>query len=795
MPHEIRLSIRYLAEFLLRGGSIDSRFSGLDRGVEGTRIHRRLQKQGGAGYTPEVKLDAEIALEEFVYKLSGRADGVIVSDEGVAVDEIKTTARPLALVGEDDSPAHWAQGCCYAHILCKRDGLAGCGVRLTYCNVDTGEIKRFGRAYTAGELEDFVLGLLRAYQRWARLEVEHKQERAKSLQKLRFPYGDYREGQRAMAVAAYQAFRDGGRLFCCAPTGIGKTMSALFPAMKAVGEGHGERIFYLTAKTVARKAAQDALVRLRAAEPLAFASVTMTAKDKICFLEERACLPEICPYAKGYYERNMDVVYALAKQGGDFTREAIETAAKEHSLCPYELSLDLALWCDCVICDYNYLFDPTVHLQRFFEAEGDYLFLVDEAHNLVERSRDMYSASLAKRSFFEFSKLVPKSHKRLRKALSGLNSAFISLRRRCEEEGARVLKQDTPPAELQKPLAQFVAATEAFLEDHRGGDFENELLTLYFEALFYAEVAEGYGSHYTTLIYKYGGDIVVKLLCLDASNYLDESMALGRASVLFSATLQPLGYYRQTLGGTREAKLLNLPSPFSREHLGLFIASGISTKYVHREESLTEVADMLGRLVAAKHGNYIAYFPSYSYMSQVLAAFESRWPGVEVLVQASGMEEAAREAFLAAFERDAETEEDKTMLGFCVMGGIFAEGVDLPGDKLIGTAIVGVGLPQMGPVPDSIREYYDEQNGCGFEYAYQYPGMNKVLQAAGRVIRTESDKGVVLLIDSRFATARYKEMFPQHWHSAEEVDPESLSRALKAFWAEDGASETNKNTR
>ncbi len=794
MAHNIHLPIRTLAEFLLRGGSLGGGFSGLDRGAQGSRLHRRLQRQAGSGYTAEAPLSLSVEDGGFCYHLSGRADGVLETPGGLWVDEIKTVTQPLAALREDSHPEHWAQGCCYAHILCVQRGLSACGVQLSYCHVDSGEVRRFAREYSAAELAEFVTGLLAQYRRWAKMATSWAEARNASLRALTFPFEAYRGGQRDMAIACYNAYRDGGRLYCCAPTGIGKTLSALFPAMKALGEGYGERIFYLTAKTVARKAAEDALGLLGAGrggaaggQALAFRSITLTAKDKICFLEKRDCRAEGCPYADGYYDRRNDAVYDILQRGGALGREAVEAYARQYRLCPYELALDLATWCDCVIGDYNYLFDPVVHLQRFFEGKGgDYLFLVDEAHNLVERGREMYSAELRKSDFYEFKKLLPKRHKGLHKALAGLNTAFVGLRKACDAAETRVLPlPDAPPA-LGAAAEKFCLAAASFLEDERGGPHEEALLALYFAALFYGRIAAEYDERYVTLVHRGHSEVSAKLFCRDAAAFLDESLGLGRGAVLFSATLQPLPYYRETLGGTGEAagaaraKLLLLHSPFPQENLGLFVADGVSTKYADRPASLAPVADLLAAMAAGKKGNYIAYFPSYAYMRQVLKAFERRHPGLPTLVQQSGMEEAAREEFLAAFRQ----RRGETLLGFCVLGGIFAEGVDLPGEALIGSAVAGVGLPQIGPEPDTIREWYDEKRGRGFEYAYQFPGMNKVLQAAGRVIRTGEDKGVVLLIDSRFSTPRYQAMFPPHWAHWRRVDGDSLPEELSRFWGQ-----------
>ncbi len=822
-PHEIHLSVRALAEFLLRSGSLDSRFTGLDRAALGGRIHRRLQKQGGDGYSPEVPLSLVYRKGDFCYHLAGRADGVLREDGKFTVDEIKTTALPLEALSGESIPAHLAQGRVYAHMLCEARGLPACAVRLTYCNIDTGEVKRIAFDYTAGELRNYFEGLIAMYERWARHEAEWKEKRGASLQALAFPFETYRAGQRELAVVGYRTFEAGGRLLASAPTGIGKTASTLFPAMKALGEGHGARIFYLTSKTITRKAAEDAIALMRARQPgLQFLSLTLTAKDKVCFLPERNCTPAACPFADGYFDRVNDAVYDILQTGGALGRPEIEQYARQYRLCPYELSLDLALWCDCVVCDYNYLFDPVVHLQRFFEGGGDYLFLIDEAHNLVDRSRDMYSASLSKKDFAALRKLVPKQYKKLRSALSAINSAFLDIWRgtgvagedeedvtpleaasargaRRDAPGAKdgVLWQAEPFTQLDEPLWAFLEAARRFLEDHRGAEWEPALLDIYFAATFYQRIMEQYGDNYLSLAYKSPGDTTVKLFCLDASEYIDESLSTGRAAVFFSATLLPMPYYRETFGSP-DAKLLALESPFAHENLGLFVASGISTKYADRQRSLPDVAALLAEMVAAKAGNYIAYFPSYKYMNDVLDAFTAAHPHVKTHVQTGGMSEAAREAYLAAFEEtdggaDGQGCYGETMLGFCVLGGIFSEGVDLPGDRLIGCAVVGVGLPQIGPEPDGIKNYYDEKNGAGFAFAYTYPGMNKVLQAAGRVIRTATDRGVVLLIDSRFATARYQALFPPHWAHWRDVSRATLPGELAAFWGAPNA-QADENT-
>lgn len=777
----ITLSVRRLTEFLLVRGSIDARAGrGFDRALEGSRIHRKLQKEGGEAYRAEVPLSAEIECGEFCYTLQGRADGILTQENGITIDEIKTTQRPIERLAEDSYPSHWAQACCYGYMLCTQDALPGVTVRLTYVQADSGEIRRFFRDYTAAQLTDFVFDLLRRYESWARLECDGRAVRTAALQALQFPFPAYRDGQRRMAAAVYRTIAAGERLFCCAPTGIGKTMSALFPALKAMGMGMGEKLFYLTAKTIAARSAENALAQLQSQQSAPFLRcLTLTAKDKICMLPERICTPEACPYADGYFDRARDAVYALLTRGGSLDSTALRAAADEFRVCPYELSLDLSLWCDVIVCDYNYLLDPVVHLQRFFESRGDYIFLLDEAHNGVDRCRDMFSAVIRKTDFLALRKALPKSHRALRTAAGAMNQTLRALRDDCAEAG-NVQALHAFPDGLRAPLQKFLHAADDWLDVHRGDcpALEQQLLPLYFDVRFFARIAEQFDDTYAVLLTRVGSDLTVKLLCLDPSAQVAAALRKGRAAILFSATLSPLDYYRTVLGGPDGAHTLGLDSPFDPRNLGLYIASTVSTRYADRADSVPAIVRLLHTMIHSRTGHYIAYFPSYAYLDMVWTQFCLSHPDDPAVRQERGMDDAARAAFLQQF-CDAP---DAPLLGFCVLGGSYAEGIDLTGDRLIGTAIVGVGLPQVGPEPDLLRDYYNAQNGAGFDYAYRFPGMNKVLQAAGRVIRTERDRGVVLLIDDRFASPSYRALFPAHWAHARCTTPERLPQQLADFW-------------
>ena len=836
---QIRLAVRQLVEFLLQTGDIDSRFAGFDRANEGARIHRKLQKQAGEGYQPEVFLSGSREVDGIRCTVEGRADGIFTDSEGrTVIDEIKTTGVPSGEISAELNFCHWAQGMVYASLYAAQQDLPEAAVRLTYYQIDDDKIFYFTRYFSSDELEDFFLGLLRQYAPWARRQLDWDAARAASLQAMRFPYASYRPGQRALAGEVYRACKTGReagkggfRLFCQAPTGTGKTMSALFPSLKAMGEGTGEKLFYFTARTTARAAAEDAVVLLRQANPgLVFRSVTLTAKEKVCLAKNEAgrpvCMPEACPYARGYYDRRKEALAALLDGGGQLDRPAIEAAARQFTVCPFELGLDLSDWADLVIGDYNYLFDPTVHLRRFFELAGDWIFLIDEAHNLPDRAREMYSASFAKSSIAEAKRALLRGKNALKGHLLRADRELLVLRRAVEalaprrrtEAGPESVPASEPPQAEQlgffdqppaakktapspalpeplyaqdgtvffrelppavvRPLYSLLPPLQDWLEHNPDDPAHEQLLDLYFSLHDLLRTADRYDEHSVTQLTARGSELTIRLLCLDPSAFVDESLACGRTSVLFSATLIPPAYYKKVLG-CGGARAVALESPFPPGNLGLYCLPGISTRYRHREASVGPISDALAALAQSKVGNYLAFFPSYAYLRQVWADFTARYPGIRTIAQESGLDEAGRAAFLARFVLDPA----ETLLGFGVLGGVFGEGVDLVGSRLIGCAIVGVGLPQVSPRQEMLRRYFDEKDGSGFDCAYRFPGMNKVLQAAGRVIRTEHDRGVVLLLDDRFAQEGYRRLFPRHWaHLQYLPGTDALKQALQTFW-------------
>lgn len=789
-PLAVALSVRRLVEFLLRTGSIDSRFSGFDRANEGARIHRRLQRAAAKeheDYKAEVALRQEYTCDGITYTLEGRADGIYTREDGVVIEEIKSTTLPVSEITEEHAPEHWAQGLVYAAIFALQNNLEQVTVLLTYFQVDEEVAIRFEHTKTAAELQEIVQDLLHRYAPWARLAADWQAKSRTALKELAFPFENYRPGQRAMVTQVYNTCMEGGQLLCQAPTGIGKTMSVLFPALKALGNGVGGPVFYLTARGTTRTAAESALDLLRASTPgLPLRSVTLTAKDKICLCETRECTPEACPYANGYFDRIKDALWdALQDPTGALNAALLQEYARKHKVCPFELGLDLSLWSDVIIGDYNYLFDPVVRLQRFFESRGDYLFLIDEAHNLPDRAREMHSAALEKATFYQAKKALGKGKSSLKTALGKVNDYFIEWRHRCEEAAGQDTRfgqtffQASRDESFDRLLNRLCEQLEIWLDDHRETDeLHTQMLELYFSARDWLRVADTFDEHFVLQISAYGSQVRAAMLCLDPSAFLAADFTLGRSAVLFSATLAPATYYKD-LCGLPEARAVALRSPFPQKNMALLCAQNVSTRYRDRDASIPRIAAYLAAMTSARTGNYLAFFPSYAYMDKVYESFREQYPDLDVCRQESAMDETQRAAFLEQFVPSPK----KSLLGFAVLGGVFGEGVDLAGDRLIGVAVVGPGLPQVSARQEQLRDHFEQTRGCGFDYAYRFPGMNKVLQAAGRLIRTPADRGVVLLFDSRFITPDYLRLMPPHWSHLRTVYTEQALRdALEAFW-------------
>ena len=775
----IKLSVGNLVEFVLKQGDLQAGLTGASRAQEGIKAHQYIQKTSGIDYLPEITLNYVYQQADVSLEIKGRADGVIQRDAGFCIDEIKTTTRDLDLIDENYNVLHWPQAQCYAFMYARQTGLETAEVQLTYFQLDTALTKRFTRKFSINELSDFFFSLVERYLSWARRLQAWSETRDASIRLLQFPFGTYRTGQRELAGAVYQTIKHGQKLFAQAPTGIGKTIGTLFPSLKALAEGFTTQIFYLTAKTLTRTVAEKALTDLQN-QGLAVKRLTLTAKDKLCAFPEAACSPEECPYVQGYYDRLRPAVEDLFAEKA-WTRQVIEAYAAKHSLCPFEFSLEMANWADVVICDYNYVFDPRIYLKRFFLEGGEYTFLVDEAHNLVDRAREMFSSELNKESWLKLKRMTKDEDPKLAKCLHQVNSVLAKLKKSCTEEGSNgEIVQKELPTQLLQALRRFIKEAERFLSKNNPTVvWREQLLVQYFQALSFVKTADSYDEHYVTFLRSTWEDFRVKLFCLDPSILLKEALGRGRSAVLFSATLSPMEYFMHVLGGESGSYKLRLASPFPKEHLSLLINNSISTKYKQRQATYDQVAAAVEATIELKRGNYLVYFPSYDYLHEVYLRFKALNPQVNILCQTPSMTEAEREGFLAQFAADPE----RTLVGFALMGGIFGEGIDLIGNRLSGAVIVGVGLPQICTEREIIRAYYQTTNQLGFEFAYMYPGFNKVLQAVGRVIRTEQDRGVVLLIDERFALSIYKRLFPKEWQPVRYVaNTEAISKTIREFW-------------
>lgn len=759
----VRIHVRAVAEFFCEGGDLTREGDLYARMQEGARTHRALQSLYPEDCRAEVSVSRTVQALGLELQLYGRADGLWQREGEPVVEEIKSTLLDVSTLSGEEYPAHWAQAQLYAAMFCLNEQTNGAWVRLRYCHPGDYETALFERHYTAVELEELMTKYLQPLARWMAALQAHREARLPALRALAFPYGQFRAGQREMAANVYVALRDRKRLLCQAPTGIGKTMASLFPALKALGEGKSETVFYLTARTTGARAVEDALARVRAAGG-AVRAVFLRAKDKICPLDEAArdCDPAVCPRARGYYDRRRAALYESLFTDC-FTAEAVTRLADAHELCPFELSLDLSETADLVVCDYNYVFDPRVRLKRYFTGRSEASLLIDEAHNLPSRVREMLSAALSEREVEQLRRAVGRENGRkhpLYRALSALLAPLKALRAgHPQEEAAEEL-----PDELIERVKAFAEEASGFLSQPAA--YQGALWEQYFAALDFLAAAERFDEAYRALYLAEGGRLTVRLWCADPAAHIRETLSRVQGAALFSATLSPISFYRDLLGLSEEAgdALLELPSPFPPENLEVRRVS-VPMRYREREQSVERLARLMLHAVREQPGNYIACFPSYAFMQKVFEAMEPQADGVRLHRQSPQMTEFAREDFLAQFEPNPK----QPLLALAVMGGVFSEGIDLPGSLLSGAFIVGTGVPQICLENETLRALYERKLGAGrgYRYAYLYPGLTRAFQAAGRVIRTESDTGRVFLLDSRWLDAEHTALLPPHWRIVE----------------------------
>lgn len=789
----VKISVRTLVEFILRSGDINSGGKGMrdtEAMQKGSKIHRKIQGSMGGDYRAEVSLAQETPMERdgmsFSLVVEGRADGIFTRDGRTVIDEIKGMYVDVLRL-EEPFMIHQAQAKCYAYIYALQNDLTEMEVQMTYCSLEEEEIRRFTRVFSFEELSSWYEELINEYAKWAVWQLKWEDERNASIKAVDFPF-TYREGQKNLVTGVYKTILRKKKLYIEAPTGVGKTMSTVFPTVKAVGEGVVEKIFYLTAKTITRTVAEEAF-RILNDKGMKLKTITLTAKEKTCVLDKPDCNPVACERAKGHYDRVNDAVYDMLVSEDSISRELIEQYATKYQVCPHEMALDVTLWADAIIGDYNYAFDPKVALRRFFQNEKkhNYCFLIDEAHNLVERAREMYSATLVKDDFLEVKRIVKVRSKKLDKKLSACNRKLLLLRKEWEEA-----KNIGEPYEPNSLVDQFVLSVmnvtnelDIFLNEYLEFEGRDTVLELYFAIFHFLNMYEIMNDKYKIYInFNEEGKFFVKLQCMNPADNLKACLDKGRSAVFFSATLLPIQYYREQLAGNEEDYAIYAPSPFDVNKRRLFVARDVSTKYTRRNYvEYEKIVRYIHSFVTRKTGNYLVFFPSYQYMNVIKDLMESlewqeQFKGCEFYMQNSHMTEGEREEFLESFSDNPSV----TRIGLCVMGGIFSEGIDLKNDRLIGTVIVGTGLPMVCDERELFRNYYQEREEMGFEYAYLYSGMNKVLQSAGRVIRTVDDVGAILLLDERFTTSQYTALFPMEWYPYEIVTQSSLEERLDDFW-------------
>lgn len=771
-----KVSVRELVAFVHNEESIDNRKQSNHTTLEGSKIHRKLQQSMDENYQSEVSLKTVYQGKQFDIQLEGRCDGIWQKENQIIIDEIKTGEHTFEQLEDATLQLFMAQAKIYAYIYALQEKLEEVVVMVRYFCTQDEKIDEYQNQYSFDELNNYYQETMKEYEKWLIFLDKYRQNRQKKLQALQFPYNNYRKGQRELSIAVYRTLSQEKCLFMEAPTGTGKTLSTLFPALKAMGEYNQGRIFYLTAKTITRQVALDTM-KLFEEQQSEIKTIEISAKEKICFMNECKCNPDYCPFAKNYYQKQKLAIWDLLNNGHFYSREQISEVAKKYECCPFELSLDLSLYSDVIVCDYNYLFDPQVYLKRFFELEEtDSYFLVDEGHNLISRAREMYSKALSLQLIKDFKKLLPKHHRKHHKILQ----QFIEY---CEESRKLLKDQDYLfQKELPDKLIDLGYRWSEYFRDfllELKDEIPTWLQNLYFDLMSFLKISEYYDDHFTFLVELVNHELQFKIFCLDPAHFIKQKLDFGKGSVLFSATLSPVQYYQNLLVGHTDDLTFRQSSPFNQNQFQVLVADYLPMTYKYRSQVVDSLCELIKKATDIKAGNYFCFFPSFSYMEEVYQRYIQLYPEAEVLIQSRELKDVEKEAFLANFQ----AQNEQVVLGFCVLGGVFSEGIDLKKNRLIGSIIVSVGLPQISKEQEELKKYFDEKNQQGFYYIYQLPGFNKIMQAAGRVIRTEEDRGVILLIDQRFSRKDYMQLYPTHWSKGVVVhDLNSMLNQLKQFW-------------
>ncbi len=750
------VAVRALCEFTAKQGDLDLRFTPSPSAQEGIAGHALVASRRASDYQTEISLSGEFKQ----LQVRGRADGYDPAQN--QLEEIKTFRGDLALMPDNHRQLHWAQARIYGWLLCQKLGLAELRLTLVYFDIGSQKETLLHEVHGADALKRYFEQQCELFLAWAEQELAHRAARDRILTALRFPYPAFRPGQRDLAEAVYKAASIGCCLMAQAPTGIGKTVGTLFPLLKACPPQALDKVFYLAAKTSGRKLALDALALIRNSEPaLPLRVLELVARDKACEHPDKACHGASCPLAQGFYDRlpaARKAALTAAPDSGVLDKSAVRAIALEHAVCPYYLSQDLVRWSDVVVGDYNYYFDLSAMLYGLSAANGWRVsVLVDEAHNMIERARKMYTAELDQAAFNTMRRSAPAA---IKKSLDRVHRSWDELRK--EQEAPYQVYPELPAKFLNALQLACAAITDYMAENPAGLD--GSMQSFYLDALHFSRIAELFDQHSLFDITREAGHGDGRpggaRLCIRnviPAPFLQQRFAAARSTTLFSATLSPWHFYSDTLGLPQNTEWIDVQSPFSAAQLSVQLVKQISTRYRHREHSLSPIVDLMARQYEQQAGNYLSFFSSFDYLQKVSALFSARYPHIPTWEQSRRMDESEREQFLARFTPAGRG------IGFAVLGGAFAEGIDLPGERLIGAFIATLGLPQINPVNEQIMQRMSAVFGAGYDYTYLYPGIQKVVQAAGRVIRTQSDRGVIYLIDDRFARPEVLRLLPGWW--------------------------------
>jgi DNA excision repair protein ERCC-2 len=743
------VAVRTLCEFTAKQGDLDLRFTPSPTAQEGITGHAVVASRRSATYESEVSLSGSFG----PLLVRGRADGY--DPRLNRLEEVKTYRGDLSRMPDNHRHLHWAQVRIYGHLLCQSRQLDELQLALVYYDIGSQKETLLTEHLTAELLRQFFEDHCTRFLAWAEQEMAHRTERDMQLTALQFPHTDFRPGQRVMAEAVYKSAVSGRCLLAQAPTGIGKTIGSLFPMLKASPGQALDKIFFLAAKTSGRALALDAVTRIRQSAPtLPLRVLELVARDKACEHPDKACHGESCPLAQGFYDR-LPQARSAAIEAGAMDRESLRQVAAAHQVCPYYLSQEMASWSDVIVGDYNYYFDVSAMLYGMVNANQWRVgVLVDEAHNMIDRARKMYSAEMTYIHLKTLRKIAPPALKR------GLDRVSRQWNALGKEQDAEYQHYAAIPEAFVEALLNAVADITAYMVDHPAA-MDSNLQQFYFDALHFTRMAELFGPHSLFDITRQDGR--GSTLCIRnivPAPFLAQRFAAARCTVMFSATLSPWHFYSDTLGMPADTAWIDVPSPFTADQLEVQLVTGISTRFQHRARSLSPIVDLIARQYQQLAGNYLMFFSSYDYLEKVATLFTERHPEIPLWLQARRMDEREKEDFLARFTDTSQG------IGFAVLGGSFAEGIDLPGARLIGAFIATLGLPQINPVNEQIMRRMGETFGNGYDYTYLYPGMQKVVQAAGRVIRTQQDRGVVYLIDDRFARPEVRQLLPAWWQVA-----------------------------